>query len=479
LCCDRCDVGQTQLTIDTLPDDPLLYVFDFYVAQASEVEAWHTLVHVCRRWRHLVFGSPRRLNLRVFIRFINETPVTEKLDIWPPLPIIISGGFIKTISRDSIKAVHEHHDRVCKIDLFFHFCELGNIIALLEEPFPMLTDMNLSAIASFQPFDPDPPKSLGGSACLRSLTLDGVRIPGLPNLLLSTPNLVILRLDKSGSFLPDEIVTVLSALTRLEQLDLYVEFGRSHPKLENRLLPLLTRTVLPSLTNLKVRGDPEALEDFMARIDTPLLDNLSILFSFSWFDRVIVLDTPHLLRFIGRIPKLQALIEAYLGFESLDVNDSKIWIIFLDSNRRYVFLEIVCAPERQIPCLAEFCRMPAFPLHSLEYLCIAEGQIPQQHERNHTENTRWLELLRPFGAVRCLYLTKEFALHIAHALQELVGERVMEVLPTLENVFIDEFGPSGPVHEIIKGFAAARQLAGHPIIISHWEHRTGERLPRQ
>ena len=40
---DCCDVGQTRLTIDTLPDDALLYVFD-----SMWVEAWHTLVHVCR-----------------------------------------------------------------------------------------------------------------------------------------------------------------------------------------------------------------------------------------------------------------------------------------------------------------------------------------------------------------------------------------------------------------------------------------------
>jgi hypothetical protein len=44
---DWCDVGK--VTIDTLPDDPLLYMFDFYAAQAPEVETWHTLVHVCRR----------------------------------------------------------------------------------------------------------------------------------------------------------------------------------------------------------------------------------------------------------------------------------------------------------------------------------------------------------------------------------------------------------------------------------------------
>ena len=44
---DCCDVGQTKLTIDTLPEDALLCVFDFYVAQASEVEAWHTHARSC------------------------------------------------------------------------------------------------------------------------------------------------------------------------------------------------------------------------------------------------------------------------------------------------------------------------------------------------------------------------------------------------------------------------------------------------
>ena len=29
------------------------------------IEAWQSLVHVCRRWRCLVFESPRRLNLRL------------------------------------------------------------------------------------------------------------------------------------------------------------------------------------------------------------------------------------------------------------------------------------------------------------------------------------------------------------------------------------------------------------------------------
>ena len=188
---DCCDVGQgqTKLTIDTLPDDVLLYVFDFYVAQASEVEDWHTLVHVCRRWRHLVFESPRRLNLR--IECTAETPVREKLDIWPPLPIVIF--FDQKTVPDNIKAALEHHDRVCRIELYFVACNPEDIIPSLEVPFPMLTDLVLSALFSFRPFEPDPSKFLGGgSAHLRSLSFTGsLWIPDLLKLFLSTPNLVI------------------------------------------------------------------------------------------------------------------------------------------------------------------------------------------------------------------------------------------------------------------------------------------------
>jgi len=75
---DRCGVGQ--VTIDVLPNDVLLHVFDWYMAEARRVESWHTLVHVCQRWRSLVFESSRRLNLR--IACTNKMRVREKLDAW-------------------------------------------------------------------------------------------------------------------------------------------------------------------------------------------------------------------------------------------------------------------------------------------------------------------------------------------------------------------------------------------------------------
>jgi len=56
---DRSGLGK--ITIDTLPDDAFLEIFD--VDGAQSIDAWQTLVHVCIRWRDVVSASARRLNL--------------------------------------------------------------------------------------------------------------------------------------------------------------------------------------------------------------------------------------------------------------------------------------------------------------------------------------------------------------------------------------------------------------------------------
>ena len=463
----RCTVGQTQLTFDTLPDDALLYVFDFYLS--FQTEAWHTLVHVCRRWRNLVFGSPRRLNLRILCT--NETPVREKLDVWPSLPILIVGNFSPIADLDNIKAALEHHDRVCHIHFFFNRCGFGDLVGLLEEPFPILTNLFLKSYRSarlFDQIDPNPSKFLGGSSHLRSLTLSEIRFPESQKILLCTPNLVTLRLHQIDYYLPNDVVTVVSALTRLEQLQVY--FRQYHPEWENRRLPLPTRTVLPSLTLLNVTGVIEDVEDFMARIDAPLLDHLYIRFSCS-SDRDIV-DTRQLLWFISRIPKLQAPSEAHIGFitDNFNVSIKFSWPAQISSVVKLGIYSL--EPELTIPDLAQFCRSPLFPLPTLERLYIGRRQSSPQP---HRDNTRWLELLQSFTAVKNLYLTKELALCIAPTLQQLVGDRdrAAEVLPTLQNIFIEELRPSDPVHEAIAQFAATRQLSGHSIAISHWDGTQG------
>ena len=461
------------MTIIILPDDALIYVFDFYLAESLKVEAWHTLVHVCRRWRTIVFESPRRLNLR--IACTDETSVNELLDVWPALPIVISGECLTPTKHENIKAALEHHDRVCQIQLNVSLpSDLVEVFAALEAPFPLLTDLKLGSTGTPDPILPNPVKFLGGSTHLRSLSFSAISVPGLPELLLSFTDLVNLELDYIPILdisSPDVMVTALSTLTRLETLHLNIA---SDPGWENQPLPQPTRTALLSLTSFKFIGANEYLEDFLSRIDAPLLDKLTS--SLICFDPDIVLDTPQLLRFISRIPKFQAPDKAHIEID-IPYYDSlfKVLINFSwpEQTSTTLRLGIHWLTGEYIPRLVQFCHPPFISLPTLKYLYIDGGHFLRQQHLVDIENTRWLELLQPFTAVTNLYLTKEFAPGIARALQSLAGE-TETVLPTLENVFIEpESQPSSSVHEAIGQFAAARQLSGHPIAIYHWDGRQG------
>jgi hypothetical protein len=109
------------------------------------------------------------------------------------------------------------------------------------------------------------------------------------------------------------------------------------------------------------------------------------------------------------------------------------------------------------------------PVSTLQDLYIFENQRYPPDWQDDVEITLWLDLLRSFVAVKNLYLSDEFGPRIAPALQALVGGRTTEGLPTLENVFLQGFQPSGPLHEGIERFVAARRLTSHPVAISRWD----------
>ena len=109
-------------------------------------EVWQTLVHVCRRWRSLVFGSPHGLNLQL-IR-TERTPTRDMLDVWPPLPLVIAPvryhGDPQIENVDNIVAVLEHRNRVRRIHISdISSSELEKVLAAMQEPFPELTRLIL------------------------------------------------------------------------------------------------------------------------------------------------------------------------------------------------------------------------------------------------------------------------------------------------------------------------------------------------
>jgi hypothetical protein len=106
-------------------------------------------------------------------------------------------------------------------------------------------------------------------------------------------------------------------------------------------------------------------------------------------------------------------------------------------------------------------------LSSLERLDIGEDRDRPPQLQDGVENTHWLTLLHPFSAVKDLHLSGSPGLHIARALRDLTKERVVEVLPALQSVFLER--PLGAMARVIRRFITRRQLSGHPVSIGSWE----------
>jgi hypothetical protein len=464
--------------IDMLPDDVLLDIFDLCVHKASDadddeplmdpptkkkIELWETLVHVCRRWRSVVFGSPRRLNLQLVCT--PKTRVEDTLDIWPALPLVVMGRF-PSIPRSAISiAALERSDRVKKIDLDAYNVTLSfeTVLAAMQKPFPELTVLVLRLYFDKAAVLPD--SFLGGSAPrLRRLQLEGIPFPSLPKLLLSATHLVNLKLRKiphSGYMSPETMVTVLTTLTSLEQFKLQFISPRSRPG-RTRRPPPPTRTILPVLESFSFQGAREYLDDLVACIDAPRLERLYITF-FHQF----VYDTPHLAQFISRIPSMEALEEAHFFFENTAAG---VYLSTHQQTPRFVLLivKILCdVVDLQFLSLEMVCTSCLPPLSKLEDLYIFENKniYLLLDWQDDIDDALWLLLLRPFTAVKNLSLAEEIAPYIMPFLQELVGGRTTEVMPNLQNIFLEQ---SGIGQEGIVTLSAARQLFSHPISVSLW-----------
>ncbi|KAH9972657.1 hypothetical protein BGW80DRAFT_1459742 [Lactifluus volemus] len=156
--------------IKALPNEILLTIFDFCQAAAIKEPyswlvcwppVWCELVHVCQRWRYVVFSSPLRLGLRLYCSDHHRRFVREMLDVWPSIPIQI---YCHYKLQDSIIAALEHRDRICEMDFYLPSSEYRKLAKLtqLQKPFPALTCLHLRHRGS-GPVPALPVTFLGGS----------------------------------------------------------------------------------------------------------------------------------------------------------------------------------------------------------------------------------------------------------------------------------------------------------------------------
>ena len=394
------------ISIDIFPDEVLLDIFDFYVVEAmgyegdvyseNEMEAWRALVHVCRRWRSVVFGSPRRLKLKLVCT--TKIPVRDRLDLWPALPLVIDDD---TKNVDNIIGLLKCSDRINQISLSGIYLE--DISEAMEVPFPELTYLVVYHKDVTKLVPPLSDSFLGGSAPrLRYLSLNRISFPGIPKLLSSATHLTDLHLERiphSGYISSEAMVTCLATLTNVDRLSLGFQSPQSRPDRGSRHPPLPKRTVLPALVSFSFRGVCEYLENIVACIDAPRLN-----FFDTTFFNDIVFDTPQFTKFISRTPTMEAFDNA-----SVVLWDRRATIELLPKTFRDGELSMVvsCGElDWQFSFLEQVCTSFLPHLSVLEDLYITNHRS-LRNWGDGIESSSWLELLSYFDLVfshasRCL-----------------------------------------------------------------------------
>ena len=495
------------VTIETLPDGPLLEMFSLYVEEAYEacdldgvfgikqLEAWCTLVHVCQRWRTLVFASPRRLNLRLVCT--SGTPVREMLNIWPTtLPIVVHARFegIRSLTgmgkdwknADSFIVALKHRDRVCEIGFWSPpLDQLPAFVEILQGSFPALTRLHLcTEWFEFPVLHPD--SFLGGSAPrLRSLTLDGIRFPELPKLLLSSRDLVELRLrdiPHSGYISPEAIATCLSSLTSLKKLSLTFVSPQSLLDEASRHLPASACVDIPGLVQLELHGVNDYMEDLVSRINAPRLTHVIISF---FGDRQF--DISQFGQFIRRVQNFQVLHRVRVKLDDSEGDLRAQFILFADptdgTTLGFSFSGIELESEHPSLAVLSTSSLSPFRLSSFERLELWNAYSPPGYWETAIQNTQWSKRFQQFTAVKDLYLEDELAIPVARTLRHLTGKRATEMLPALQNIFIkrsigffegdtESFSrgnvPLGVVLQEIEPFIVTRQLSSCPVAVQYW-----------
>jgi len=253
-----------------------------------------------------------------------------------------------------------------------------------------------------------PGSFLGGSApCLRVFDLNGIPFPGSPELLLSATHLVELWLENTphpGYISPRAMAALLCALSSLKSLSLGFQSPQSRPDWKIPSLPPPKRSILPALNKFRFKGVTEYLEELVAHIDSPQLDEMDITF-FNQID----FDCPRLAQFIYRTPSLRAPDEVHVQFDDSTASVRLRYGTYEFSSDN-IRISISCRePDWQLSFIEQVCNSSLHPLPMVEELYIEHKYSQLVWKTDAIENTLWSQLLLPFTAVKNLYLSKEFA----------------------------------------------------------------------
>ncbi|KAH9169989.1 hypothetical protein EDB89DRAFT_2072467 [Lactarius sanguifluus] len=473
--------------INALTDNALVEIFDFcrkdhIQCSSRPVWKWHLLVHVCRRWRQIIFASPRRLHLEILCT--DGTPVRKNLGVWPAIPIVIQYNLYDWDAttpddEDNVIAALEHPDRVCRVRLHVTGSQLRRIATVMQTPFPVLTCLSISSEDANVPLIPS--GFLAGSApCLREIEFTSVPFPALPTIRLSVSGLVELRLcniPKTNYISPEVMVALLAAFPQLQTL--HIGFLSPDFPRNRILLPPTTRTVLPALNHFSCVCD--YLEDFVARIDAPQLRSVEIYY----LDHQVLLnfEFKQLSEFINRSENLKRTLSGHCQIIVDDIEDAVNCYIggtIGDKVERrgpktgiYIYLQCDWMEQRILHLTRVLSQIsPVLSDIIIHFAINSERSKPSSRSSLANLNFfEWLDLIRPFPSVQTLFVAAIFAGHVSFVLRDTARLRIGEVLPALDLLCLED-QPVSFVHE----FMAVRRYSGHPVTVVNTKKEFENRL---
>ncbi|KAH8983195.1 hypothetical protein EDB92DRAFT_1607123 [Lactarius akahatsu] len=446
-----------QVTIENLSDEVLLNIFRYYLDASPRFWLW--LVHICRKWRRIVFASKRALRLRLLCT--HGTPILslKALDCWPTLPIVVHHGGSLALNppapedEDNIMAALNQSDRVSSISLTVTSSLLEKLSAI-EKPFSQLEDLVLLSRDSIRQ---TLPSAFRWGTRLRCLHLTRVAFPALLHLLYASTNLVDLQLHEvinPWHFSPEALTDALSGTPRLRSLSLHLLTTANYIALDLPLPPPPEKRIaLPVLTRLSFRGIAEYLEGLVAGIDAPRLGDIEV----TLFNEFIF-DPSVLSAFIDRTEMQRSQLRAEILSSERAISIS---ITQPEASTR-LELQVSCEPlARQFSCLAEICDGLSAFLLGVEHLHIGATQPPRGQDDSDDEE--WAKLIYPFRGAKSVHVAGDHSTNIVCALRS-----PHRLQPALHRLYIAQPGPRhAPLREAVVSFMTSCRLSGHPIEVEY------------
>jgi F-box-like len=438
---DLCVVGNISqhAAIDRLPDEVLEQIFRFdgfgpialnpYPIPSltrAELWDWQRLVHVCRRWRYVIFNIPRSLELRLYCTY--GTPVKKNLDCWPVLPIVLqylTNPSPPPVDEDDVVAALQHPDRICKMQLTVTTSLSEKLTTVAQKRFPVLEYLELIGEPDKVPILPNE-FLVGPFPSLRILRVVRVGFPALQRFLPFAKDLVSLRLQDLPYLTPAAVRNFLPGMTCLEELYLYFHLPISRPISEsggnNRINAPPCRAVLPALKIVQFCGTSEDLECLLSSTEAPVLQYVEITF----FNQATIFDTSQFVWFLSRT-KTQWLHDS----ARLHCSKSDISITLSQETWDQMTLRVQCMSlDWQLSCMAEICAN--LFVSDVRHFDI-DASLPFPSEHDDMDSLPLLELFRPFSRVTKLFVSDTVELYVKHALKQ---EVAMEVLPNIHEMEI-------------------------------------------